>query len=108
MMVHLTTVLRVAFHASVDDFCGLTIVFPCIHTSHPNDGSTYRSFGAHERHYLSSELKPLLETLGGVAADHGGVSATAMAFTRRMEEVCGYPTMVFPYCCCHLLPVLVL
>lgn len=58
------------------------------------DASIARSFGAHERHYLSAELKPLLETLGGVAADHGGSggergpeSATAMAFTRRMEQV---------------------
>lgn len=58
------------------------------------DGSVYRSFGAHERQYLSTELNPLLESLEGIAADHGGggggrgpAPATAMAFTRRMEEV---------------------
>lgn len=58
------------------------------------DRSITRSFGAHERHYLSVELKPLLETLGGVATDRGGdggergtESASAMAFTRSMEEV---------------------
>lgn len=74
------------------------------------DGSTARRFGAHERRYLALELKPLLEALGGVtAADHGGgggggrgpEAATAMAFTRRMEEVrtaCGCAAAV-TFCC---------
>eukprot|EP00752_Nemacystus_decipiens_P003518 g3245.t2 len=53
------------------------------------------SFGAHERHYLSVELKPLLETLGGVNADNGGESTTAMAFTRRMEEISDVSTKGF-------------
>eukprot|EP00903_Cladosiphon_okamuranus_P014110 g13116.t1 len=59
-------------------------------------------FGAHERKYLAVELKPLLETLGGVAADHGigdgergPESATAMAFTRRMEEISDVSTKGF-------------
>lgn len=58
------------------------------------DGLIARSFGAHERHYLSLELKPLLETLGGVTAGRGGggggrgpETATVMAFNRMMEEV---------------------
>ncbi len=49
------------------------------------------SFGEHERRYLSMELEPFLETLGGdiaPAADQGGRDpASAMAFTKRMEEV---------------------
>lgn len=48
----------------------------------------FLSFGAHERSFLSLELQPLLETLGGVTSsvERGG-TAPAMTFTRRMEEV---------------------
>ncbi|CAM9472002.1 unnamed protein product [Ectocarpus sp. 4 AP-2014] len=54
------------------------------------------SFGAHERIFLSLELQPLLETLGGVtsAVERGG-TAPAMTFTRRMEEISDVSTKGF-------------
>ncbi|CAN0343000.1 unnamed protein product, partial [Ectocarpus fasciculatus] len=54
------------------------------------------SFGSHERSFLSLELQPLLETLGGVtgAVERGG-TAPAMAFTRRMEEISDVSTKGF-------------
>lgn len=84
--------VRVVSHPAVNVFGGLSVAFQhaaidLVDLDREIYGSIYGSFGAHERRYLSVELKPLLETLGGVAADLGGGSATAMAFTRRMEEV---------------------
>lgn len=46
------------------------------------------SFGEHERRFLSSELSPLLESLASAASVEGGSGqASAMSFTRTMEEV---------------------
>ncbi|CAM9293267.1 unnamed protein product [Scytosiphon promiscuus] len=53
-------------------------------------------FGEHERRHLSSELSPLLETLASAASEEGGRGqASAMSFTRRMEEISDVSTKGF-------------